>query len=54
MARMTLMYGIGQVGGPLVTGALRSVTGSYTLPLLLAALLMALGIVVLFLSRRLS
>ena len=54
MARMTLMYGIGQVGGPLVTGALRSVTGSYTLALLLAALLMALGIVVLFLSRRLS
>ncbi|WP_335948132.1 YbfB/YjiJ family MFS transporter [Salipiger bermudensis] len=54
MARMTLMYGIGQVGGPLVTGALRSATGSYTLALLLAALLMALGILVLFLSRRLS
>ncbi|NDW01895.1 YbfB/YjiJ family MFS transporter [Salipiger sp. PrR002] len=52
MARMTLMYGIGQVGGPLVTGALRGHTGSYMLALLLAALLMCLGMLLLHLTRR--
>ena len=52
MARMTLMYGIGQVGGPVVTGSLRSMTGSYTSALILAALLMGMGMLLLQVSSR--
>lgn len=52
MARMTLMYGTGQVGGPLVTGALRSLTGSYMPALLLSAMFMCLGMLLLHLTRR--
>ena len=43
MARMTLMFGVGQIGGPIVTGWLAGPSASYDLPLLLASAIAVLG-----------
>lgn len=44
MARMTLMFGLGQIGGPIVTGWLAGPAASYGLPLLLASAMALLGL----------
>ncbi len=44
MARMTLLYGTGQILGPLATAELAARSGGYALPLLAAAGLTALGL----------
>lgn len=52
MARVTLLYGAGQVIGPAVTGQLLDRTGGYVAALVLAAAAMSLGFLCLLLARR--
>jgi predicted MFS family arabinose efflux permease len=47
MSRMTLSYGIAQIGAPALTGWLARTTGSYTVGLEFAAAVMGLGVLLL-------
>jgi predicted MFS family arabinose efflux permease len=52
MGQMTLAYGSAQILGPAVTGWIGSVTGSYTLGLLFAAIVMVVGVALLSVIRH--
>ena len=47
MGRLTLSYGIAQVMAPAMAGVFAEVTGSYTMPLYMAGLIMLFGMVLL-------
>jgi predicted MFS family arabinose efflux permease len=51
MARMTLLYGAGQILAPIATSRLLAVSGSYSIPLLVAALILTAGLFAMWSSR---
>jgi predicted MFS family arabinose efflux permease len=53
MARMTLLYGAGQILAPIVTARLMTITGSYSAPLILAAVILAGGSLAMWAARKL-
>jgi predicted MFS family arabinose efflux permease len=52
MSRMTLSYGIAQIGAPALTGWLARTTGSYSVGLEFAAAVMAAGLILLWWLKR--
>ncbi len=54
MARLTLSYGVAQIVAPAIVGRIASVTGSYDIGMVMAAVTMATGIVLLWAYGRAS
>ncbi len=54
MGKMTLSFGVAQIVGPAITGLLAEHSGSYNDGLYLAALVMALGSILLFMLKPLE
>lgn len=52
MARMTLMFGIGQIAGPIATGWLAGPAASYAVPLVLGSLMALLGTLSMFAAGK--
>lgn len=47
MGRLTLSYGVAQIVAPAISGVVAETTGNYTMPLIMAAIIMGIGIVLL-------
>ncbi|MCL4111482.1 UNVERIFIED_CONTAM: hypothetical protein GTU68_002266 [Idotea baltica] len=47
MGRLTLSYGVAQIVAPAISGVVAESTGNYTMPLIMAAIFMGVGIVLL-------
>lgn len=47
MGRLTLSYGIAQIIAPAISGTIAEVSGNYSMPLIMAALIMSVGVVLL-------
>jgi predicted MFS family arabinose efflux permease len=54
MARLTLSYGVAQIVAPAIVGRIATVTGSYDIGMVMAAVTMAVGIVLLWAYGRVS
>lgn len=52
MARMTLLYGVGQILGPASTGWMVATTGTYLVPLLVAVALMIAGTLLAWIANK--
>ena len=47
MGRLTLSYGIAQIVAPAISGTMAETTGNYSMPLIMAAVIMGVGIILL-------
>lgn len=51
MGRLTLSYGVAQIVAPAISGTVAETTGSYSMPLIMAAVIMAIGVLLLTLLQ---
>ena len=54
MGALTTAYGVGQVGAPLYSVKLISLFGNYSAALFVTAIIVASGVIVLFLAKKLA
>ena len=47
MGRLTLSYGVAQIVAPAISGVVAETTGNYTMPLIMAAVIMGIGMILL-------
>ncbi len=47
MGRLTLSYGVAQIVAPAISGVVADTTGNYTMPLIIAAVIMCIGMILL-------